>query len=360
MNLNAGSRWAQAWGKVLSQLVYLRKSLWPAVRGKFSAYRQLRLAALLLGSVLLVLTGYAWVHKTVYVYDGGKQTVCETLGMTVGDVLEEQGIRLNKDDVVKPGMNAKLSEGQEIRILRAVPVKIVVDGREIPWTTRQLTVEKVLEEAKISLSPYDRVGQKLKQAVKPQMEIRVYRVTNEIQVVHVPYPYNTRRILDDHLERGMTRVVQKGQEGVKERKIQLTYEDGILIGQKVISEEIVAPPKEEVIAIGDLGVISRGGREIRFRKAMVMTATAYDPGPASCGPYATGRTSIGMKAQKGIVAVDPRVIPLHSRLYIDGYGFAIAGDTGGSIKGKRIDLCFNTYNEARRFGRKQVKVYILE
>ncbi len=66
-----------------------------------------------------------------------------------------------------------------------------------------------------------------------------------------------------------------------------------------------------------------------------------------------------MKAQKGVVAVDTRFIPLGTRLYIPGYGLAVAADRGSAIKGNRIDLCFNTYAEAVRFGRRIVEVYIL-
>jgi 3D (Asp-Asp-Asp) domain-containing protein len=93
---------------------------------------------------------------------------------------------------------------------------------------------------------------------------------------------------------------------------------------------------------------------------MIMEATAYDPGPISCGKYADGYTAIGMKAEKGVVAVDPRVIPMRTRLYVEGYGLAIAADTGGAIKGNRIDLCFPTYQEALRYGRRTVKVYLLD
>lgn len=92
---------------------------------------------------------------------------------------------------------------------------------------------------------------------------------------------------------------------------------------------------------------------------MDMEATGYDPGPISCGPHATGRTYTGMVARHGVVAVDPRVIPLGTRVYIDGYGQAIAADIGSAIKGNRIDLCFNTYGEAIRFGRRQIRVYLL-
>jgi 3D (Asp-Asp-Asp) domain-containing protein len=93
----------------------------------------------------------------------------------------------------------------------------------------------------------------------------------------------------------------------------------------------------------------------------VMEATAYYPGPESCGIYArNGRTYTGKKAGFGTVAVDKRVIPLGTKLYIEGYGYAEATDIGGAIKGNRIDLCFETYREAEMFGRRKVKVYILE
>ena len=59
------------------------------------------------------------------------------------------------------------------------------------------------------------------------------------------------------------------------------------------------------------------------------------------------------------MAVDPRVIKLKTLLYVEGYGFAIAADKGGAIKGKKIDLCFDTYEQAVQFGRKKVKVYLL-
>ena len=90
-----------------------------------------------------------------------------------------------------------------------------------------------------------------------------------------------------------------------------------------------------------------------------MESTAYDPSPESNGIEWAGVTKLGWRTRKGIAAVDPRVIPLRSMIYVDGYGFAWAGDVGGAIKGKRIDLCYNTTEEAFRWGRKKVKVYVL-
>ncbi|MCX7967909.1 MAG: 3D domain-containing protein [Armatimonadetes bacterium] len=101
---------------------------------------------------------------------------------------------------------------------------------------------------------------------------------------------------------------------------------------------------------------SRAGVIRRFR-LMRMVATAYCP--RGCCGSSSGRTATGRKAEYGVVAVDPRVIPLGTTLYVDRYGFAIAADTGRKIKGNRIDLCYPTHREASRFGRRTVKVLVL-
>jgi 3D (Asp-Asp-Asp) domain-containing protein len=102
-------------------------------------------------------------------------------------------------------------------------------------------------------------------------------------------------------------------------------------------------------------IVSRG--EFAGKEILVMEATAYAPWD---GPGTNDITSIGLKAGFGVVAVDPTVIPLGSKLFIEGYGPAIAGDVGGAIKGPRIDLGFNTIREARVYGRRrQIRVYII-
>ncbi|MCH7471383.1 3D domain-containing protein [bacterium] len=97
----------------------------------------------------------------------------------------------------------------------------------------------------------------------------------------------------------------------------------------------------------------------RFKRMLTMEATAYEPGPRSCGKFASGNTSSGLKAGYGVVAVDPTFIALGTRLYIEGYGYAVAGDVGGAIKNKRIDLGFYTVAECLKFGRRPVQVYVL-
>lgn len=89
-----------------------------------------------------------------------------------------------------------------------------------------------------------------------------------------------------------------------------------------------------------------------------MVATAYYAGGG--GINGNGITATGLRARKGLVAVDPKVIRLGTKLYIEGYGIAIAADTGGRIKENRIDLCFDTLEECYRFGRRKIYVYLAE
>lgn len=96
-----------------------------------------------------------------------------------------------------------------------------------------------------------------------------------------------------------------------------------------------------------------------FKRSLSMSATAYEPGPRSCGRSANGLTANGTKAGYGVVAVDPRVIPLGTRLFIEGYGYAVAADTGGAIDGNDIDLGYLTVSECLQWGRRKVKVYVL-
>lgn len=91
-------------------------------------------------------------------------------------------------------------------------------------------------------------------------------------------------------------------------------------------------------------------------KVFTMVATAYSPEE----PGLSDSTATGLKAQRGVVAVDPRVIPLGTRVHVEGYGNAIAADTGGAIKGMRIDLCFDTLAECNAYGRRTVRVEILD
>ncbi|HEY9086397.1 MAG TPA: 3D domain-containing protein [Candidatus Tyrphobacter sp.] len=159
------------------------------------------------------------------------------------------------------------------------------------------------------------------------------------------------------------RIVAPGRDGERVTVITFVERDGGPIHRRAVSYVARAPhPRVIDDGLGPYGAygdfdhhtISRFGFTARSEVRMV--ATAYTPHCYGC----SGITATGRPAGPGIVAVDPRVIPLGSRLYIPGYGFAIAGDTGGDIQGDRVDLGFLSYDTAVRFGRREVIVYTLK
>lgn len=140
--------------------------------------------------------------------------------------------------------------------------------------------------------------------------------------------------------------------------------------KKVISEVVTKKPVQKIVAMGTVGVYtpSRGGN-IRYSNLMRMRATAYTADYASTGKnpgdYGFGITATGTVARRNYggyssIAVDPRVIPLGTKMYVEGYGYAIAEDTGGAIKGNKIDLFFDSNSEVYNWGVRTVNVYILK
>lgn len=141
----------------------------------------------------------------------------------------------------------------------------------------------------------------------------------------------------------------------------ITYQITMFAGKpvrKVAIERQKQPPVNGLCLMGAQASNTSRGSYVRSH-VLTMHASAYDP-TGGRGAGATGRTATGIPARKGVVAVDPEVIALGTRLYVEGYGFAIAADRGSAIQGKRIDLCYNTRREALRFGRRSVKVHILK
>jgi 3D (Asp-Asp-Asp) domain-containing protein len=161
---------------------------------------------------------------------------------------------------------------------------------------------------------------------------------------------------------GRSKVIAHGSSGIVEQSVRYTQRDGGPIHRTVLASEVIKPSKPRIVAdgIGGTPLASFEARGIEAmaymaRTALEMIATGYSADCAGCD----GMTAIGRRAGHGIVAVDPRVIPIGTHLYIPGYGLAIAGDTGGDIVGNRIDLGFDSNRDAMIFGRRDIKVYRL-
>jgi 3D (Asp-Asp-Asp) domain-containing protein len=188
-------------------------------------------------------------------------------------------------------------------------------------------------------------------------------VTRHIVTRKLPIERPIERIIDPKMDRGTSRVINEGSDGEMIQTVLVKRGDNGVVSETVLSERVWIRPEPKVVATGSrepLRVLLTSRGNYTYRKVMTMTATAYEPSPRSCGKYADGYTAIGIKAVPGVVAVDPKVIPLRTRLYVEGYGPALAADVGSAIKGNRIDLFFETVDEALRYGRRRVNVYILE
>lgn len=283
-----------------------------------------------------------------------------TTEQDLGTALKTQGIRLGAMDQVEPALSTSLKGKPEVivSVRKAVPVTVVLEGNTLTAESVARTVGDLLKEMEITLGAKDIVSVDPGTELAAGMNIKITRRTERVTVEREEIPYDTIRDEDRTMNQGETRVVQDGESGIKEIKRVTYLEDGKEVSTEVMEEVVVKVPVDRVVAYGTVAVVSRGGRQYRYTSEFVMSSTGYTAGKES-NPNGNGYTYTGMKAERGVVAVDPNVIPLYTRLYIEGYGPAIAADIGGAIKGNKIDLCFDTVAEALEWGRRPAKVYIL-
>ena len=321
------------------------------------------------------------VARDVTIDDNGKEIKLHTFSWQVGDVLEEAGITLYYADEITPPLDESLPRVASITITRAYPVYIEFDGREIRFLSTGGNVGEMLQETGVELGDLDEVSFELAAATFPHMRIEVVRVFQEEIVKQVTLPYREITQRNTSMDKGFSRLIQEGNAGIKEDTFLVTYKDGQEFSRDLIASNLLQMRQDRIVEEGaNVYLASREGR-VSFRRAIYVTATAYCPGTpcAGCpvderghsactGKYNDGFTATGVKAVAGtgerdnphVIAVDPRVIPLGSKLYIRGYGFALAKDIGGAIKGNRIDILFATHEQALRFGRRRLKIYLLD
>lgn len=292
----------------------------------------------------------------------GTQTQHVTSAQTVGAFLKERGITPGPRDYVHPAADSPLTDNILIEYSPAVPVRLVTAKGTKTIITTADDVGDLLEEQGIHLGKHDVVRPSLADPILAYGTIKISRVVKWVATEKHKIAQRTIREINFALPPGEVKIVRHGKPGVEMTMVDYTQTDG-KVRKHVISKRVLAKPQARVIAegVGTKNAIAdfarRGLQKMSYiaSGAMEMVATAYTAECAGCSGY----TATGYRAGHGIVAVDPRVIPLGTRLYIPGYGFAIAGDTGGAILGNRIDLGFNSLADAVQFGRRVVKVYTL-
>ena len=232
---------------------------------------------------------------------------------------------------------------------------IIFNGEKLNASTTMETVGEALMEAGITVDSNDRVSVRLTMPVRSGMIVYVNRVEVEEVTETVTVPFETLRTFSREQKHGTITTLQEGQNGEKKVTYKITRVGSREISKVADKTEIVKEAVPCIISIGSKGEYTTSrGTSYRTKKVLTMKATAYD-----AQTFKGRKTSTGRKAVYSMAAVDPKVIPLGTRLYIEGYGYAIAGDTGGAIKGNRIDLCFETRAAAIKFGRRTVKVHVL-
>lgn len=177
------------------------------------------------------------------------------------------------------------------------------------------------------------------------------------KVVRKTIPFEVKYLMNRDLGRGRLKKVVDGKPGEERTIVTEVITDGKVVKEFKRVEK--TPAQTAVIHMGSTGFQGARGGSFTRSKVMVMNASAYTP-DAGRGASATFRTATGRKAQYGVVAVDPKVIPLNTLVFVEGYGFALACDTGGAIKGNRIDLCMAQRDAAMKFGRRKVTVHVFK
>ena len=300
----------------------------------------------------------------LYVHDDAVEIELRSTAATIGEALEEGGLRLYRADRVYPALDTPLYAGLHLYIERACPVQITADGRTYTTRTQVRTVAEVLREEKLGLGPADYVTPPLTATLQPNLAIRVVRVTTLDLTEQFPIPYQHRQEADPSMELDQY-YLRPGKEGIRETVTRVTYEDGREVGREFLGERIALEPVDQILYYGTRIVIrtleTPYGPIQYWRKFRVLATHYY---PATCdklpGHPEYGITYTGKRATRGIIAVDPRVIPLHTRMYVPGYGLGQAEDTGGKIKGRHIDVCFDDADMGKGlWSTRYVDVYLL-
>lgn len=312
------------------------------------------LIALLCGSALALDEDM----KKVYLTDGDNIVTEYTTVDTLGNFFATLGITLNNGDTVNLDMNHKLEKTNYVIIKRAVYVITDIDGSLKYYITKAETVEEFIEELKKDGELKDKYfieNVKLNDSIKSGMEVKIITTKEVTHTASKEIPFVTIEIENPKLPYGEERIVQEGAVGEEKIVVKEVIQGGSVISSEVIETSLVKEPVDNIIEKGTSKTISVENSGLSYSRVINMRSTAY----SRHEPGLTDYTATGAFAEYGVVAVDPSVIPLGTKLYVEGYGVCSAEDTGGAIKGNRIDLCFNSVDECIQYGVRDVNVYVL-
>ena len=316
--------------------------------------------------------------KAVYIIDDGEtRTAVESSTAVPSAVIEKAGIEVSNTDQVTTQHSE--SGAVEIRITRSQEVAIRYMNSTLHVRAYDETVSDLLERMNITLGDEDEVSVNLDNYTADGMVIDVTKYTYGTAEAQEAITYTTERVANSAMTRGKETVKQAGKNGSALVTYSVTYKNGEEISREPISSEVITEPVPEIVEYGTKaasitsgdriasdkrnkdgsGVLTfKSGNTLTYSRVINANATAYTARPGA-------KTASGKAVYVGGIAVDPKVNPLGTKLDITPpngkivYGMATAIDTGGAIKGNKIDLFYNTYNECVQFGRRNCTVYVL-
>ena len=303
--------------------------------------------------------------KQVVISDNNLNLTYMTSEKNVESFLEDNNIVIGEYDRVNVALDETLSDGMVIEIKRAVPVNLNLNGTKTTIYTAENNVRDFLASQDIKLSPQDEINLLLDTLIIKNLDIEIKLYEYEEVILEEEVPYKTTYKNTSTLSKGETQIETEGKNGLEKVTYKIKYMNGKEVGREKVKSEVVTKPIDKVVLKGTLQTVTvSNGKKYKVKQILSMTATGYD----NCyicthknpGDWGYGITASGMKTAPGVVAVDKSIIPLGTKLYVEGYGEAIAADTGSAIIGHKIDLYFETHQEAKQYGKhKDINVYVL-
>jgi len=282
-------------------------------------------------------------------------------------LFKEKGIKVDDNEILTFSMTDSLEDGNVLEIKQGRAVTLSADGVTKLTLTSQETVADALIEAGVEIQPYDWAEPSFEAPVTEGMYISLHRISVQEETVTEKIPSPVENLTDDNMFEDEKKVI-KGSDGEKQVVYRILSDANGEVYREAISETILKEATPTTVTVGTKvkPKATKQGRTFSYKRKITVKATAYDTSLEENGGWT--KTAMGLTPGYGIVAVDPRVIPLGTKLYIESpddgqswtYGYCIGGDTGGAIKGNRVDLCYNTQAECVRFGVRSATVYILD
>ena len=312
-------------------------------------------AVVVLCFAMATLTGFVTANKNVTIVADGNKMVVNTVYDNPKNILKQAGIKLNNGDDYTVSTD-KITDNSVITINRAMPVNVEIDVDIKTVRTTKKTVGELISSMNLDEDKYFVEGDKNTQ-LHTDAKVKVLNVSSKLVLRDEVQNYQVIKEPDSALARGNEEVIQVGRNGLNRLLVREKYHKGVKVGEEVVQTSQLVRPVDQVIREGTAEPKIQSTIGLRsYSQILYMEASSYLPYDGGGAGY----TALGIPARYGVVAVDPDIIPLGTRVYIPGYGEAIAADTGGAINGYMIDLCMEDYTQAIAFGRRGVEVYILD